>query len=181
MADDRRLLLGYVSGAHGVRGEVLVRSYTADPAAIGDYGPLSDARGARAIDLRVVRVTTKGVVARIRGIGDRNEAEALRGLELYAPAHRLPAPADGEFYHADLIGLTAVTSEGATVGEIIAVHNFGAGDIIEIRLAGGRQTELVPFTDRFVPEVDLAGRRALVVMPVSDDDDAPPAATRKSP
>ena len=176
MADGERILLGRIVAAHGIRGEVLVRTYTDDPEAIGSYGPLTSADGRGSYKLRVLRVTAKGVVARIAGVADRNGAEALAGTDLYIARSQLPAAEDGEFYHADLIGLAAIAPDGAEVGRIVAVHNFGAGDLVEVALAGSRRTELVPFTDAFVPEVDLDRRIAVVQLPDPPDDDAPPPA-----
>lgn len=164
----RRVLLGRITSAHGIRGEVAVLTFTGEPGAIADYGPLEDAEGRRQIELQVVRVTDKGVVARIKGIADRTGAEALKGLELWIARDRLPQPDSGEFYHADLIGLVAVGEAGQRIGEVVAVQNYGAGDLIEIRLAGSRRTELLPFTDAFVPEVDLALRRIVVRMAIED-------------
>jgi 16S rRNA processing protein RimM len=167
MAADQpaRILLGRIASAHGIRGELLVHSFTEAPENIGAYGALSDASGARQFKLKVVRVTPKGVIARVAGVADRSGAEALKGVELYVERARLPAAADGEFYYADLVGLTAVDAEGTTIGSVIAVQNFGAGDLLEIRLPGSSKTELVPFRDAFVPEVDLTARRAVVVLP----------------
>lgn len=164
-----RVLLGRIAGAHGIRGEVLIKTFTAAPENIGAYGPLSDAGGARSFKIENVRPTPKGVVARVDGIADRNAAEALRGTELYIDRARLPAAEDGEFYHADLVGLAAVDPKGEPVGTIVAVQNYGAGDLLEIRLAGSGKTELVPFTDETVPEVDIATRRVVVVRPATDD------------
>lgn len=175
MADGERILLGRIVAAHGIRGDVLVRTYTDVPEAIGSYGPLSDAEGQGAFKLRVLRVTAKGVVARIVGVGDRNGAEALAGTDLYVARAQLPAAEEGAFYHADLIGLAAIAPDGTEVGRIVGVHNFGAGDLIEVALAGSRRTELVPFTTQFVPEVDLNRRIALVELPMpAEDDEAPP-------
>ena len=168
-AKSTRILLGRIAGAHGIRGEVLIKTFTAAPEAIGSYGPLSDASGARTFKVESARATPKGVVARLQGVADRNAAEALKGVELYIARDRLPPAAEGEFYHADLIGLAAVDAEGKPVGEIIAVQNFGAGDLLEIRLAGSGKTELVPFTDDAVPEVDIAARRVVVVLPGTDE------------
>src|SRR5262245_38108847 len=167
----RRVLLGRIAGAHGIRGEVLIRTFTERPEGIGDYGPLSDG-GARTFTLESIRVTAKGVVARLDGIVDRNAAEALAGSELYIERDRLPAAPEGEFYHADLIGLQAVNPEGRPVGEIVGVHNYGAGDLLELRLAGSRMTELVTFTEAFVPEIDLTRRRAVVRLARSDETEA---------
>lgn len=173
MAD--RILLGRIKAAHGIRGEVLVTSFAEAPEDVAAYGPLATADGKRVYELSVVRVTPKGVVARVAGVSDRTAAEALRGTELYVERDRLPEPADDEFYHADIIGLDAVTPDGKLVGTIIAIENFGAGDLIEVRLAGSRRTEYVPFTDAFVPAIDIAARRVTVVMPVASDDDGPDA------
>jgi 16S rRNA processing protein RimM len=161
-AEGKRILLGRIAAAHGVRGKVLIHAFTGRPEDIAAYGPLDDGTG-RTFKLKVVRVTPKGgVVAAIAGVGDRNGAEALKGAPLYVDRDRLPAPAEGQFYHADLIGLAAVDPEGRPVGEVAAVHNHGAGDILEVRLATTGRTELVAFTDAFVPEVDLAARRVVV-------------------
>lgn len=170
-AETSRILLGRITGAHGIRGEVMIHAYTAAPEDIGAYGPLSDASGARLFEIKIVRVTAKGVVARLAGVGDRNAAEALKGVELYVERDRLPAAGEGEFYHADLIGLAAVDPEGKPVGQIVAVPHYGAGDLLEIRLAGSGRTELIPFTDAFVPEVDIANSRVVVVLPPEAGDD----------
>jgi 16S rRNA processing protein RimM len=164
-----RVLLGRIAGAHGIKGDVAIRSFTADPAAIASYGPLSDAAGARSFGLRVVRVTDKAVIVRIEGVVDRTAAEALKGVELYVDRARLPAAGEREFYHADLIGLAAVDADGRAIGEVVAVQNFGAGDLIEIRMAGLRETEFIPFNDAFVPSVDVAGGRIVVAMPVQEE------------
>ena len=139
--------------------------------ASGTYGPLLDASGARTFEIRIVRATPKGVVARLAGIGDRNAAEALKGVELYIARDRLPASAEGEFYHADLIGLAAVDPEGKPIGRVVTVQNYGAGDLLEIRLAGSGKTEFVPFTEATVPEVDIAAGRVVVVIPAASGDD----------
>ena len=164
-----RVLLGRIADAHGIRGEVLIHAYTATPGDIGGYGPLSDAGGVRSFDVEVVRATAKGVVARIAGIANRTAAESLKGVELYVARDRLPAAAEGEFYHADLIGLGAVDPAGKTIGEIVAVQNYGAGDLLEIRLAGSGKTELVAFTEAVVPRIDVGAKRAVVVMPAATD------------
>lgn len=172
MAGDKkssRVLLGRIAGAHGIRGEVLIRSFTAAPEDIGAYGALSTADGSRAFEIESARPTAKGVVARLKGIADRNAAEALKGTDLYVARDRLPPPSDNEFYYADLVGMTAVGPDGATLGEIVAVQNFGAGDLLEIRLQASGRTELFPFTDDAVPEVDIAARRVTVVPRKSDD------------
>jgi 16S rRNA processing protein RimM len=167
-AEKNRILLGRIAGAHGIRGEVRITTFTARPEDIAAYGPLDDG-GARTFRIEAVRATGKGVVARLAGVRDRTAAEALRGAPLYIDRDRLPPPAEGEFYHADLIGMAAVDSEGRTVGEVVAVYNHGAGDILEVRLTGSGKTELVAFTDAFVPEVDLAARRLVVRLDAGDE------------
>ncbi len=167
------VLLGQITAAHGVRGHVLIRTYTDAPGDIAAYGPLQDQSGARTFEIAVVRVTPKGIVGQIAGVADRNAAEALRGTQLLIARERLPETAAGEFYHSDLIGLPAVGPDRSPIGEIIAVHNFGAGDILEIRLKGTRTTEMVPFTRAFVPEIDIARRQVTVLLqPESGDEDA---------
>lgn len=158
----RSVLLGVVIGAQGIRGEVKVKTFTGDPEAIGDYGPLSDAKAERRFKLKVRRVA-KGdvVIAAIQGIADRNAAEALKGTELYVSRDALPEAGDGEFYYADLVGLQAVTTDGKPLGAVVAVHNFGAGDMLEVKPEGAASV-MVPFTDAAVPEVDLGARRVSV-------------------
>jgi 16S rRNA processing protein RimM len=151
-----RILLGRIAGAHGIRGEVIIHAFTDPPENVAAYGPLSNEAGARTFKIAIVHVTAKGVVARLEGVSDRTAAEALRGVDLYVDRDRLPAAADGEFYHADLIGMAAVDAAGQRIGEIVAVQNFGAGDLLEIR-SRRAATELIPFTDAHVPEVTLRG------------------------
>ena len=163
----KRILLGEITGAHGIRGEVLVRSYTGDPQAIGDYGALSDETGTAPLVLKVLRLTPKGaVVARVMGVNDRNAAEALKGRKLFIAREQMPEPdGDDEFYYADLIGLAAVDADGKSLGEVVAVQNFGASDLLEIRLAGTKKTELIPFIKACVPKIDTPARRVIIVMP----------------
>lgn len=169
----KRILLGDIVSAHGIRGDVVIRAYTADPADIAAYGPLTDKDGRRTFTLSNVRDTGKGVHARIAGITSRTEAEALKGTQLYVLRDALPPPDDGDYYHEDLIGLAAVDPAGAAIGTIIAVQNFGAGDLLEIQLAGSQRTEFAPFTDACVPTVDLRGGHAIVIMPVMVGDKEP--------
>ena len=161
-----RVCMGIVGAPHGVRGAVRVKSFTDEPDAIAGYGALEDESGARRFTLRVVG-SVKGdgmVIATLSGVADRDQAEAVKGLRLYAPRAALPAPAEDEFYHADLVGLAAELADGASLGTVIAVHDFGAGDMIEIAPAKG-QPVLVPFTRAAVPVVDIAGGRVVVDPP----------------
>ena len=161
----KRVLLGRIAGAHGIRGEVVIHAFTDPPENVAAYGPLADETGTHTFLIEGTRVSGKGVVARIAGVPDRNAAEALRGTSLYVDRDRLPATAEEDFYHADLIGLAAVDRDGKRIGEIVAVQNYGAGNLLELRLAGTRQTELIPFTDAYVPHVDIAAGRAVVLLP----------------
>ncbi len=169
MTDDKRLiLLGHIAGAHGIRGEVLVKTYTGAAEDIAAYGPLTDAAGKQSLKLKVVRVTPKGVIARVQGVADRNAAEALKGTALHVARTAMGEPEEGEYFYSDLIGLAAVAPDGTTIGTIKAVDNFGAGDLLEIALAGSGKTEFVAFTDANVPTVDIAAGRVVVVMPIDD-------------
>jgi 16S rRNA processing protein RimM len=160
-----RVCLGQIGAAHGVRGEVRLRSFTSDPAAIADYGPLETEDG-RVLEIEALRPAKDHFVARLSGIGDRDAASALTNTKLYVPRERLPRTEDpDEFYHADLIGLAAVDRAGKTLGTVMAIHNFGAGDLIEVRSQTGGSTELVPFDLTHVPEVDIASGRIVVHPP----------------
>jgi 16S rRNA processing protein RimM len=160
-----RVLLGDIGAAQGLKGEVRLRSFTAVPADIASYGPLEDEAGSRTIEIQSVRVTPKALIAHIKGVATREQAEALTGTKLYLPRGRLPESDADEWYHADLIGLTAVDGGGAPIGKVVAVHNFGAGDIIEIEPTAGGENLLVSFTAATVPEVDLTAGTLTLVMP----------------
>jgi 16S rRNA processing protein RimM len=166
----RRIFVGEITGAHGIRGDVLVRTYTATPEAIASYGPLTDVTGQKTFSLRIVRVTSKGIVARVAGIADRNGAEPLRGTKLYIERAKLPATSEAEFYHADLIGLRAIAEDGGALGEIVSVQNFGAGDLLELKPLEG-DSEFIPFEDRWVPRVDLAVGVVVVCRPETTGED----------
>jgi 16S rRNA processing protein RimM len=152
-----RICLGQIGAPHGVRGEVRLHSFTADPAAIASYGPLETEDGL-IVEIESLRPARHALVAKLSGIADRNAAERLANIKLYVPRQRLPEPADAdEFYHADLIGLRAVDCAGRECGTVVAVHNFGAGDLIELRAPDSAQTELLPFDAATVPEVNVRG------------------------
>jgi 16S rRNA processing protein RimM len=170
-AASRRVLLGEITGAHGIRGSVFIKTYTAEPADIAAYGPLEDEDGRRPLTITVERVTPKGVVGRVEGVPDRTAAEKLKGCKLYVARARLPLAAAGEYYHTDLVGLAAFDEAGAAIGMVVAVVNYGASDILEVRPAGAKTTELVPFTEAFVRDVDLSAGRIVLDMPVESADD----------
>ena len=162
MAD--RVCVAQIGAPHGVRGEVRLWTFTADPMAVTRYGPLQTEDGKRAFEIDTVRPAKGHLVARLRGIDDRDAAERLTNIKLFVPRERLPETEEDEFYHADLIGLTAEDEDGNEIGAVIAVHNFGAGDILEIQPPGGGAM-LLPFTETVVPEVDIKGGRLVVVLP----------------
>ncbi len=160
-----RVCLGQIGAAHGVRGEVRLHSFTSEPAAIANYGPLESEDG-RVFEIESLRPAKAHFVARLAGIGDRNTAERLANLKLYVPRERLPAPEQAdEFYHADLIGLAVIDRAGERLGTVVAIHNFGAGDLIEVRPEAGGDTEMVQFDDTNVPVVDVAAGRIVVDPP----------------
>ncbi len=161
---DTRVCVAQIGAAHGLKGEVRLWSFTEDPAAVAQYGALETEDGSRRLDILHLKAAKDHFVVRLRGVDDRNAAEALRNTKLYIARERLPATDDGTFYHVDLIGLTAVDPQGADIGEVIAVQNFGAGDIIEIRRAD-HSTVFFPFTDAVVPEIDIAAGRMTIVPP----------------
>lgn len=177
--DDARVCVGVVTGAHGLQGLVRVRPFTDVAEDVGAYGPVQSEDGTRAFDLDVRNRTGKGLIlVAIAGVGDRDAAEALKGEKFYVPRDRLPAPEDGEFYHADLLGLDVVTAAGQALGTVRALQDFGAGEVLEILDAGGR-VGTVMFTLAAVPDIDLAARRvtvdgAAVLWPGRDPADSGP-------
>ena len=159
------MCLGQIGAAHGVRGEVRLRSFTAEPGAITAYGPLETEDG-RILKIESLRPAKDHFVARLAGICDRDAAERLANVKLYVPRERLPEPdAADEFYHADLIGLAVVDPSGKALGTVVAIQNFGAGDLIEVRCNAGDNTRLVPFDAVNVPAVDVAAGRIVVDPP----------------
>jgi 16S rRNA processing protein RimM len=160
----RRIVMGVVTGAHGVRGLVRVKSFTADAADLTAYGPLTDAQGAKTYDLTPKGMVKGQVLAAIAGCADRTAAEALRGTELYLDRDLLPDADEEEFYHADLVGLDVVDTDGALVGTVRGVFDFGSGDMLDVvRPDGG--SELFEFSQEVVPEIDLDAGRLTVVRP----------------
>ena len=163
-----RILIAQIGAAHGVRGEVRVKSYAAEPDALRRYGELV-AEDGRRFTVEKLRPAREMLVVTFRGLRDRNDAEALNGTRLYVERGMLPEPDEDEYYHADLIGLAAADAEGRPLGTVVAVHDFGAGEMLEIAPARGASL-LVPFTKAAVPEIDLAGRRIVVDPPPEAED-----------
>ena len=161
---EQRVCIGVITGAHGVKGAVRIRSFTADPADVAAYGPLIREDGGPAFALEVVSATKDGVIARIEGIGDRETALALKGVRLYVPRAALPEPGTDEFYHADLVGLAVEGADGTRWGTVRAVHDFGAGAVLEVQPGAG-ESVMVPFTRAAVPVVDVAGGLIVAAAP----------------
>lgn len=169
-----KVCIGAVVGALGIKGELRVHAFTAEPEGIGAYGAVETEDGRR-FELRVLRRLKENTVsARIAGVVDRTQAEALIGTRLHVARAVLPPPDAEEFYHADLIGLDVVRPDGSPLGRVLAVQNFGAGDLLDIAPVAGGQSVLVPFTHAVVPEIDLAAGRIVAEPPAGlfEDDEA---------
>jgi len=164
-----------IGAAHGVRGAVRLWTFTEDPLAVKRYGPLTTKDGTRQFEVATAREANGHLVATLKGVATREEAERLNGVELYIAREKLPDTDEDEYYHADLIGLVAVNAVNEPLGRVIAIHNFGAGDIIEIAPPHGA-TMLLPFTNAVVPTVDLGGGRVVIVLPDEIDGDDPAGA-----
>ncbi|MEK9661068.1 MAG: ribosome maturation factor RimM [Alphaproteobacteria bacterium] len=161
-SSDQRVCVGIIAGAHGLRGLLRVRPFTDTPEDVAAYGPVETEDGTRSLSLSVANRLGKGLVlVRAEGVADRNAAEALKGTRLFVARDRLPAAEDDEFYYSDLIGLAAVDGDGVEIGRIRAVHEYGAGDSLEIAGADG-SIATIPFTRAAVPQVDIAGGRVVV-------------------
>jgi 16S rRNA processing protein RimM len=160
-----RVLMGVVAAPHGVRGLVRIKSFTEDPMAMAGYGPLSDESGKRQYKVEALSPSRGAVLARIDGVADRNAAEALRGLKLYVDRSALPAAGEQEWYEADLLGLAAVGRDGRDWGKVLAFHDYGAGQSIEVSGGAGGKPMLLPFTTEAVPEIDVEGGKVIVDPP----------------
>lgn len=174
MGSPRLILVAKVAGPFGVRGELRLVAYTADPEALLRYGPLLSEAGAPVLTPASGRHDKGALIVRAPEVTDRTQAEAMKGLRLYVPRDALPPPEEDEFYLADLIGLSAVSPEGEALGMVKALHDFGAGDILEIDPGAGLPTWLVAFTREAVPEVSLAQGRLTVRRPIEIDGEAAP-------
>ena len=165
MPTSDRICVGAIAGSFGVKGEVRLKSFCAEPSDIASYGTLVSEDGSRSFRVTLTRPVAGGLGARLSGVATKEEADALRGVGLYADRARLPSLGDDEYYHADLIGLEVRDTGGALLGRVHAVHNHGAGDILEIFVPGARQALLLPFTRVVVPTVDLAAGRIVADPP----------------
>lgn len=169
-APDNRILMGKIGAAHGIKGEVRIATFTGEPEAIASYGPLETDRAGLTITIEAARLNKTVVVARLKGIRDRNAAENLNGVSLFIDRSRLPAPEDeDDFYHADLIGLDARLESGVSIGEVSALLNYGAGDLLEVRDPRSGDTFLYPFTKAVVPTVRIADGFLVIAPPLDAD------------
>jgi len=160
-----RICVGAIAGSYGVSGEVRLKSFCADPEAIASYGPLFSEDGSRSFAVKLTRAVAGGLGARIAGIATKEQADALKGTSLYADRARLPSLPDDEFYHADLIGLAAFDTGGVLLGRVQAIHNHGAGDLVEIAGPALKQSLILPFSLAVVPTVDIAAGRVVIDLP----------------
>ena len=167
---EKYLRVGVITSPHGVRGEVKVTTFTADPMALVSYKTLMRQDGSPALTIASARPTKGGIVARLKGVDDRNAAEALRGLKLYMSRDSLPEPEEDEFYLADLIGLAVETTAGELLGKVKTVQDFGAGDLLEIQPKAGASWWL-PFTREAVPEVRIAQGKIIANPPTMIEDE----------
>jgi len=162
----KRVCLGRAIGSRGLQGEVRIKTFTQEPLAIASYGALQDEAGTRQFEISNVKAAKDGVVARVKGVSTREAAEALKGVEFYVDRAALPEMEDeSAIYYADLIGLVAIDENGSALGQIVAVQNFGAGDLLEIRPVTGGATVLVPFTQEIVPDIDRVAGWLLMLPP----------------
>jgi 16S rRNA processing protein RimM len=161
-----RIRVARIGAAHGVRGEVKLWPFTQDPLAVADYGPLETEDGARRFEIETLRAAKDHLVARLKGVGDRDAASSLRNTDLFVSRDKLPKiDEEDTYYHADLVGMSAITPEGVPLGNVTAIHNFGAGDLIEIATTAGGEPLLLPFTETVVPNIDTALRQVTIVLP----------------
>lgn len=160
-----RICVGAIAGSFGVKGEVRLKSFCSEPSDIASYGPLFTEDGSRSFRVTLTRPVAGGLGARLTGIVTKEEADALKGTSLFADRSRLPAPAEDEFYHADLLGLEVRDTGGAVLGRVRAIYNHGAGDLIEVIRPAPSDTLLIPFTRAAVPTVDIAAGRLIVDLP----------------
>ncbi|MCT8161972.1 ribosome maturation factor RimM [Pseudoruegeria sp. SHC-113] len=168
---DQKICVGAIAGAFGVQGEVRLKSFCAEPSDIAEYGPLSTEDGSQRFTVTITRPVKNGFAARLGGVATKEEADALKGVQLYADRDALPDLPDDEYYHTDLIGLTVLDTGGTELGKVINVLNHGASDLLELKPAGVAESVLLPFTLAVVPTVDLERGRIIADPPEGLFDD----------
>ncbi|MGB8313575.1 MAG: ribosome maturation factor RimM [Aestuariivirga sp.] len=159
-----QVLVGVIVGAHGIRGEVKLKSFTSDPSSVGRYGPLHSSSG-QVFEIAKLKPARDHFIASLKGVADRNAAEALKGIELFVAREKLPKLKDRETYAHDLIGLDVVLENGNPLGKLVAMPNYGAGDLLEVAVDGHAETVLLPFSRAFVPGDDFSTGRITVTLP----------------
>jgi 16S rRNA processing protein RimM len=164
MGTSSHVLVGVIVGAHGIRGEVKLKSFTSDPSSIGHYGPLQNQAG-EIIEITKLKPAKEDFIATLKGVITRNQSELLRGIELFVPREKLPKLAGSETYAHDLMGSDVLLEDGSLLGKLIAMPNYGAGDLLEVEVAGSTETVLIPFTSAFVPQTDFTLAKITVVLP----------------
>jgi 16S rRNA processing protein RimM len=165
------VLVGVIVGAHGIKGEVKLKSFTSDPLSIGRYGPLNSSSG-KQFEISKLKAAKDGFIASLKNVNDRNEAETLKGVELFVAREKLPKLKTHEAYAHDLMGLDVVLENGTALGKLVAMPNYGAGDLLEVAVDGKAETVLIPFTNAFVPQDDFSSGRITVILPEGYLDDA---------
>lgn len=165
MSNPELICVGAIAGSFGVKGEVRLKSFCADPEAIASYGPLFTENGAQSFKVSLTRPVANGIGARLSGVTTKEQADALKGTSLYVSREKLPSLGDDEFYHADLIGLEVRDTGGALIGKVAAVHNHGATDLLEVSGPALKEPLLIPFTRAIVPTVDLTAGRVIADLP----------------
>lgn len=165
MSNPELICVGAIAGSFGVKGEVRLKSFCADPEAIASYGPLFTENGAQSFKVSLTRPVANGIGARLSGVTTKEQADALKGTSLYVSREKLPSLGDDEFYHADLIGLEVRDTGGALIGKVAAVHNHGATDLLEVNGPELKEPLLIPFTRAIVPTVDLTAGRVIADLP----------------
>jgi 16S rRNA processing protein RimM len=168
-----QVLVGVIVGAHGIKGEVKLKSFTSDPLSIGRYGPLQSSSGQQ-FEIAKLKAAKDDFIASLKNVNDRNEAETLKGIELFAAREKLPKLKTHEAYAHDLMGLEVVLENGSKLGKLVAMPNYGAGDLLEVAVDGNSETILIPFTNAFVPQEDFSTGKITVILPegyLDNDDD----------
>ncbi len=168
-----QVLVGVIVGAHGIKGEVKLKSFTSDPASIGRYGPLQSSSG-QSFEITKLKAAKDDFIAALKNVNDRNEAETLKGVELFVSREKLPELKTHEAYAHDLMGLDVVLENGTTLGKLVAMPNFGAGDLLEVAVDGNSETLLIPFTNAFVPQEDFSNGKIIVNLPEGYLDEGEP-------
>ena len=168
-----QVLVGVIVGAHGIKGEVKLKSFTSDPLSIGRYGPLQSSSGQQ-FEIAKLKAAKDDFIASLKNVNDRNESETLKGVELFVSREKLPKLKTHEAYAHDLMGLNVVLENGTTLGKLVGMPNYGAGDLLEVAVDGNSETVLIPFTNAFVPQEDFSTGKITVILPegyLDDDND----------